>query len=209
MNESAAARRRSRATASESWVGGAARVVGWPSLECMLRWALLVLWHCGELWPWLACQADHLNLIRVTITTPRPPPPRPAHHAIMPYHRPAQPPNHAAPTVHVVESNVYTVGLASLVARNSSQMVVHSLHIFDRKGKTLFSKTYSKAAAIGQQQLRQTSQGPAEEDPVDEQRKLVFGMLFSLRELVGSLAPEGEKGGEWRWSGCRGEIRPT
>ena len=81
-------------------------------------------------------------------------------------------------------------------------MVVHSLHIFDRKGKTLFSKTYSKAAAIGQQQLRQTSQGPAEEDPVDEQRKLVFGMLFSLRELVGSLAPEGEKGGEWRWSGC-------
>jgi len=95
---------------------------------------------------------------------------------------------------------VYNV--ASLVARNSSQMVVHSLHIFDRKGKTLFSKTYSKAAAIGQQQLRQTSQGPAEEDPVDEQRKLVFGMLFSLRELVGSLAPEGEKGGEWRWSGC-------
>ena len=75
-------------------------------------------------------------------------------------------------------------------------MTVHSLHIFDRKGKTLFSKTYSQAAAVGQQQLRQTSQGPAEEDPVDEQRKLVFGMLFSLRELVGSLAPEGEKGGE-------------
>lgn len=75
-------------------------------------------------------------------------------------------------------------------------MTVHSLHIFDRKGKTLFSKTYSQAAAVGQQQLRQTSQGPAEEDPVDEQRKLVFGMLFSLRELVGSLAPEGEKGGK-------------
>ena len=75
-------------------------------------------------------------------------------------------------------------------------MTVHSLHIFDRKGKTLFSKTYSQAAAVRQQQIRQTSQRPAEEDPVDEQRKLVFGMLFSLRELVGSLAPEGEKGGE-------------
>jgi len=76
-------------------------------------------------------------------------------------------------------------------------MTVHSLHIFDRKGKTLFSKTYSQPAAIGQQQLRQASQGAAaDEDPVDEQRKLVFGMLFSLRELVGSLAPEGEKGGE-------------
>jgi len=90
-------------------------------------------------------------------------------------------------------------------------MAVHSLHIFDRKGKTLFSKTYSKAAAIGQQQLRQTSQGPAEEDPVDEQRKLVFGMLFSLRELVGSLAPEGEKGGEWRGGGVgvRSWCNPT
>lgn len=93
-----------------------------------------------------------------------------------------------------------TQELTALQANNKPPptMTVHSLHIFDRKGKTLFSKTYSQAAAVGQQQLRQTSQGPAEEDPVDEQRKLVFGMLFSLLELVGSLAPEGEKGGEWR-----------
>lgn len=78
-------------------------------------------------------------------------------------------------------------------------MTVHSLHIFDRKGKTLFTKTYSQAAAMGQAQLRAQAVGaPGEEDPLDEQRKLVFGMLFSLRELVGSLAPEGEKGGESR-----------
>ena len=58
-------------------------------------------------------------------------------------------------------------------------MGVHSLHVFDRKGKTLFTKRYAKL------------QGPAEdEEQLSEQRKLVFGMLFSLREMVGTLAPE-------------------
>jgi hypothetical protein len=66
-------------------------------------------------------------------------------------------------------------------------MAVHSIHIFDRRGKTLFTKRYAK------------SQGPAEDaEQLSEQRKLVFGMLFSLRELVGSLAPEsaGKNGGK-------------
>lgn len=58
-------------------------------------------------------------------------------------------------------------------------MAVHSIHIFDRRGKTLFTKQYAK------------SKGPQEdEEYLSEQRKLVFGMLFSLREMVGSLAPE-------------------
>lgn len=60
-------------------------------------------------------------------------------------------------------------------------MTVHSIHIFDRKGKTLFTKRYAK--------------GPPEngnEEQLAEQRKLVFGMLFSLREIVASLAPETE-----------------
>ena len=43
-------------------------------------------------------------------------------------------------------------------------MAVHSLHIFDRRGKTLFTKRYSKA------KLR-----PEEDDEfLSEQRKLVF-----------------------------------
>lgn len=65
-------------------------------------------------------------------------------------------------------------------------MAVQSIHIFDRRGKTLFTKRYAK------------SQGPAEDkESLAEREKLVFGMLFSLRELAGSLAPEstGKNGG--------------
>jgi hypothetical protein len=56
-------------------------------------------------------------------------------------------------------------------------MVVLSFHIFDRKGKTLFTKRYMK------------SSGPEDEEQLSEQRKLIFGMLFSLRELSSSLSP--------------------
>lgn len=56
-------------------------------------------------------------------------------------------------------------------------MPVHSLHIFDRKGKTLFTKTYVK---------EKQSQ---DEEALSEQRKLVFGMLFSLREVTAALTP--------------------
>lgn len=63
-------------------------------------------------------------------------------------------------------------------------MTVHALHIFDRKGKTLFTKRYSS-----------TKQQPVQDaEELSEQRKLIFGMLFSLRELVGSLTPEGGSG---------------
>jgi hypothetical protein len=64
-------------------------------------------------------------------------------------------------------------------------MPVHSLHVFDRKGKILFTKRYTKdgststAAAV-----------PADAD----QLKLVFGMLYSLREVAASLG--GGAGGE-------------
>jgi trafficking protein particle complex subunit 1 len=56
-------------------------------------------------------------------------------------------------------------------------MTVHSFHIFDRRGKTLFTKRYIKGS--GNEDLEQLS----------EQRKLIFGMLFSLRELSSSLSP--------------------
>ena len=75
--------------------------------------------------------------------------------------------------------------LARLIILNLI-MAVHSIHIFDRRGKTLFTKRYAK------------SQGAAEDaEQLSEQRKLVFGMLFSIRELVFSLAPEssGKNGG--------------
>lgn len=84
-------------------------------------------------------------------------------------------------------------------------MTVHALHIFDRKGKTLFTKRYSAAA---QQQLTEPQQVQQQQGPIgsnnnttttidvneqlSEQRKLVFGLLFSIRELVGSLGPSDE-----------------
>mmetsp|Transcript_22717 Transcript_22717/g.26328 ORF Transcript_22717/g.26328 Transcript_22717/m.26328 type:complete len:176 (-) Transcript_22717:146-673(-) len=69
-------------------------------------------------------------------------------------------------------------------------MTVHSIHIFDRKGATVFTKTFSVAATKQQQHLLQS--GPSEPgvSPLDEQRKLVFGMLFSIREIVGTLSPD-------------------
>ena len=64
-------------------------------------------------------------------------------------------------------------------------MTVHALHIFDRKGKTLFTKRYSS-----------TKQQPVQDaELLSENRKLIFGMLFSVRELVGFLTPEGESPG--------------
>jgi hypothetical protein len=65
-------------------------------------------------------------------------------------------------------------------------MTVHAIHIFDRKGKTLFTKRYTTT----KQQMMQDA------EQVSEQRKLIFGMLFSLRELVGSLTPEGGSPGK-------------
>ena len=67
-----------------------------------------------------------------------------------------------------------------------NEMTVHSLHIFDRKGKTLFTKRYTPSSSTSADDVEQLS----------EQRKLIFGMLFSLRELMGSLTPEGETPGE-------------
>jgi len=61
-------------------------------------------------------------------------------------------------------------------------MPVHSLHVFDRKGRTLYTKRYARLEA-GERQ-------PDEAD-LAEQRKLVFGMLFSLREITAALSPQG------------------
>ena len=61
------------------------------------------------------------------------------------------------------------------------KMTVYALHIFDRKGKTLFTKRYAA-----------TKQQPSQDaEMLAEQRKLIFGMLYSIRELMGSLTPEG------------------
>ena len=57
-------------------------------------------------------------------------------------------------------------------------MTLYSFHIFDRRGKTLFTKQYN---AHFHQKVSSQSE--------EEQRKLVFGMLFSLREIMGTLAP--------------------
>ena len=64
-------------------------------------------------------------------------------------------------------------------------MTVHSFHIFDRRGKTLFTKRYIKNYGVHE-----------DDEQLSEQRKLVFGMLFSLRELSSSLSPSTAEPGE-------------
>lgn len=67
-------------------------------------------------------------------------------------------------------------------------MAVHSFHIFDRRGKTLFTKRYVRPASdagVG-------GDDDMTNERLSEQRKLVFGMLFSLRELSNSLRPGGD-----------------
>ena len=61
-------------------------------------------------------------------------------------------------------------------------MPVHSLHIFDRKGKTLFTKRFIM-------DTNSNNDNNADAEQLAEQRKLVFGMLFSLREVAASLSP--------------------
>lgn len=77
-------------------------------------------------------------------------------------------------------------------------MTVHSIHIFDRKGATLFTKTYSRSAKRQGLQLQETT-GSIDPDtnPMDEQRKLVFGMLFSLKSsILKNLTPSGKDAGK-------------
>ena len=62
-------------------------------------------------------------------------------------------------------------------------MPVHSLHVFDRKGKTLFTKTYAKT----------TSNNTSDEEQQQHQRQLLFGMLYSLRDVTATLS--GNNGG--------------
>jgi trafficking protein particle complex subunit 1 len=57
-------------------------------------------------------------------------------------------------------------------------MPINSIHVFDRKGKTLYTKSYA----------RMMSQDSEEQQA--ERRKLVFGMLYSLREVANSLSPK-------------------
>jgi hypothetical protein len=64
-------------------------------------------------------------------------------------------------------------------------MAIHSFHIFDRKGKTLYTKCYVKKPTTAKEERSKEE----EEEKLSEQRKLVFGMLFSLRELSSSLSP--------------------
>jgi hypothetical protein len=72
-------------------------------------------------------------------------------------------------------------------------MTVHSFHIFDRRGKTLFTKRYvpkkNNNNNNNKDEDANKNDDEAEEERLSEQRKLVFGMLYSLRELSSSLSP--------------------
>jgi trafficking protein particle complex subunit 1 len=65
-------------------------------------------------------------------------------------------------------------------------MAVHTIHIFDRKGKTLFTKRYSPSSTIGGNSEKDSNN---DSEQLSEQRKLVFGMVYSLREITKMLAP--------------------
>jgi trafficking protein particle complex subunit 1 len=95
-------------------------------------------------------------------------------------------------------------------------MPVHSLHIFDRKGKTLFTKRYVRdeneppdlamapskdspqegraSDAVNEGDVSAAADRADYEDQLEEQRKLIFGMLFSLREVANSLSPSSDGG---------------
>ncbi len=63
-------------------------------------------------------------------------------------------------------------------------MAVQTIHIFDRKGKTLFTKRYFPSSGS-----TSTSDQNIDSEQLSEQRKLVFGMVYSLREITKLLAP--------------------
>lgn len=69
-------------------------------------------------------------------------------------------------------------------------MTVHSFNIFDRKGKILFTKAFSPSAIKHQQSFEHNGSAGPGNDVVSEQMKLVFGMIFSLKEILTSLSPE-------------------
>jgi Sybindin-like family len=58
-------------------------------------------------------------------------------------------------------------------------MTVHSFHIFDRRGKTLFTKRYFKVQGEQEETAAQKS----------DQQKLIYGMLHSLKEICGTMSP--------------------
>mmetsp|Transcript_18090 Transcript_18090/g.30387 ORF Transcript_18090/g.30387 Transcript_18090/m.30387 type:complete len:95 (+) Transcript_18090:65-349(+) len=57
--------------------------------------------------------------------------------------------------------------------------MLYNFYIFNRKGKCLFYKEWDRPL------------NTMEDDP-DEERKLVFGMLFSLKDLASKLSPSQE-----------------
>lgn len=63
-------------------------------------------------------------------------------------------------------------------------MVVYNLYIFDRKGACLFYKEWQRLhRSLG--------------DNVEEDRKLVFGLTFSLQQLAQTLNPRPEETGDF------------
>jgi hypothetical protein len=59
-------------------------------------------------------------------------------------------------------------------------MVLYSCHIFDRQGQCIYHKEWNQKYKKSEQQL-------------EEEYKLIYGMIFSLKQFVSGMAPkEGE-----------------
>mmetsp|Transcript_4149 Transcript_4149/g.8328 ORF Transcript_4149/g.8328 Transcript_4149/m.8328 type:complete len:153 (+) Transcript_4149:144-602(+) len=62
-------------------------------------------------------------------------------------------------------------------------MTIYSLHVYRRDGVCLYRKNYNNTATL-------------DDETESEREKLVFGMAFSLKELIGQLSPMDGSTGE-------------
>jgi hypothetical protein len=63
--------------------------------------------------------------------------------------------------------------------------MIYNIYIFNRRGKCLYYKEYSRPF-----------NSLKDSDDPDEDKRLVFGMLFSLKDLAGKLSPTSGAGSE-------------
>jgi hypothetical protein len=101
---------------------------------------------------------------------------------LMTWNRSVIPPQYFTYSPH--RSTKFSTLTVPFALDNNPRMTVHTFHIFDRRGKTLFTKRYVKTSDSNRVD-------EYDDEQLSEQRKLVFGMVFSLRELSGSLSPSG------------------
>jgi hypothetical protein len=72
--------------------------------------------------------------------------------------------------------------------------MIYNFYVFNRKGACLYYEEWNRPQVLilyffGESPLEQLSQNTLSDDP-DEDKKLMFGLIFSLKELVRKMAPK-------------------